>query len=69
MGVPYNDRLEWLKELAPDILDKPKERSSEDEETVKTIDNESEEHLQTAKDKIQEMIDRLTNQEFTRYWP
>lgn len=69
MGGPYNDRLEWLKELAPDIQDKPKERSSEDEETVKTVDNESEEHLQTAKDKIQEMIDRLTNQEFTRYWP
>lgn len=69
MGVPYNDRLEWLKELAPDIQDKPKERISEDEETVETADNEPKEHLQTAKDKIQEMIDRLTNQEFTRYWP
>ena len=69
MGVPYNDRLEWLKELAPDIQDIPKEISSEDEETVETADNEPKEHLQTAKDKIQEMIDRLTNQEFTRYWP
>jgi len=69
MGVPYNDRLEWLKELAPDIQDKLKERISEDEETVKTADNEPKEHFQTAKDKIQEMIDRLTNQEFTRYWP
>ena len=66
MGVPYNDRLEWLKELAPDIQDKLKERISEDEETA---DNEPKEHFQTAKDKIQEMIDRLTNQEFTRYWP
>ena len=27
------------------------------------------EHRQTAKDKIQEMIDRLDNQEFTRFWP
>ena len=69
MGVPYNDRLEWLKELAPDIQDKPKERTSEDDETVETADNEPKEHLQTAKDKIQEMIDRLNNQEFTRYWP
>ena len=69
MGVPYNDRLEWLKELAPDIQDKLKERISEDKETVETADNEPKEHFQTAKDKIQEMIDRLTNQEFTRYWP
>ena len=66
MGIPYNDRLEWLKELAPDIQDKLKERISENEETA---DNEPKEHFQTAKDKIQEMIDRLTNQEFTRYWP
>lgn len=27
------------------------------------------EHRQAAKDKIQEMIDRLDNQEFTRFWP
>ena len=27
------------------------------------------EHQPTAKDKIQEMIDRLNNQEFTRFWP
>jgi hypothetical protein len=26
-------------------------------------------HHQTARDKIQEMIDRLENQEFTRFWP
>lgn len=26
-------------------------------------------YRQTAKDKIQEMIDRLNNQEFTRFWP
>lgn len=35
-----------------------------------TIEPEKEgEHRQTAKDKIQEMIDRLENQEFTRFWP
>lgn len=66
MGVSYNDRLEWLKELAPDIQDKPKEITSED---VETADDEQKEHQQKAKNKIQEMIDRLKNQEFTRYWP
>ena len=30
---------------------------------------ESKEHQQTAKEKIQEMIDRLNNQEYTRFWP
>jgi 5-methylcytosine-specific restriction related enzyme len=66
MGVSYNDRLEWLKELAPDIQDKPKEITSED---VETADDKQKEHQQKAKNKIQEMIDRLKNQEFTRYWP
>ena len=66
MGVSYNDRLEWLKELAPDIQDKPKEITSEG---VETADDEQKELQQTAKSKIQEMIDRLKNQEFTRYWP
>lgn len=66
MGVSYNDRLEWLKELTPDIQNKPKEITSEG---VETADDEQKEHQQTAKSKIQEMIDRLKNQEFTRYWP
>lgn len=48
----HNNRLEWLKELAPNIV------TSEDEP-----------HQQTAREKIQEMIDRLGNQEFTRFWP
>lgn len=47
-----HNRLEWLKELAPAIMD------------------ESDEHYpQTARGKIQEMIERLENQEFTRFWP
>ena len=51
-GIIYDNRLEWLKELAPQI------------EIA-----EGEEHPQTAREKIQEMIDRLENQEFTRFWP
>lgn len=50
--VKYNNRLEWLKELAPAIVDESDER-----------------YPQTARGKIQEMIERLENQEFTRFWP
>ena len=50
--VKYNNRLEWLKELAPAI-----------------VDENDEKYQQTARGKIQEMIDRLENQEFTRFWP
>ncbi|MCD8203233.1 MAG: hypothetical protein LUD48_06305 [Prevotella sp.] len=50
--IKYNDRLEWLKAIAPDI------------HTEEGKDNQ-----QTAKQKIQEMIDRLYNQDFTRFWP
>lgn len=52
--VNYSNRLVWLSEIAPDI--------TEDAE-------EGKEHQLTAKEKIQEMIDRLDNQEFTRFWP
>ncbi len=39
-------------------------------ELAPLIENaEGEEHQQTARDKIQEMIERLENQEFTRFWP
>lgn len=50
--VKYSNRLEWLKELAPAIVD-------ESDET----------YPQTARGKIQVMIERLENQEFTRFWP
>ena len=50
--VKYSNRLEWLKELAPAI-----------------VDENDEKYPQTARGKIQEMIDRLENQEFTRFWP
>lgn len=50
--ITHENRLEWLKELAPNI-----------------VISEDEPHQQTAREKIQEMIDRLGNQEFTRFWP
>lgn len=69
MGISYSDRLEWLKALAPDIEDRPKEPTVEGSESEETSIEGKKEHLQTAKEKIQEMIDRLNNQEFTRFWP
>ena len=72
MGVPYNDRLEWLKEIAPDLqlnLEQESPDSEVEGTETKPKDPVTEPHQQTAKDKIQEMIDRLRNQEFTRFWP
>ncbi|MGL5957516.1 MAG: McrB family protein [Phocaeicola sp.] len=51
-GVACNNRLEWLRELAPSF--------NQEEDAA---------HQQTAKEKIEEMIERLENQEFTRFWP
>ncbi len=79
MGISYDDRLEWLKDLAPDLA--PETETASDENTSENetegdnedaSDNESKGstiHQQTAKEKIQEMIDRLNNQDFTRFWP
>lgn len=52
--LEYNNRLEWLMDLAPEI---------------KAEEQEGEDHRQTAREKIKEMIDRLKSQEFTRFWP
>ena len=52
--VNFNNRLVWLSEIAPNITEEAEE---------------GKERQQTAKEKIQEMIDRLDNQEFTRFWP
>ena len=52
--VEYNNRLEWLMELAPEFV---------------AEEQEGEEHRQTARGKIKEMKERLENQEFTRFWP
>ena len=57
-GVTCRNRLEWLRELAPAI--KTNEEEGEKEPTG---------HRQTAREKIEEMIERLENQEFTRFWP
>lgn len=68
VGVSYDNRLEWLKELAPDIKEPLTDAESENNETEQKAEVVKE-HQPTAKDKIQEMIDRLNNQEFTRFWP
>ena len=69
MGITYSDRLEWLKALAPNIDEAPKEATDEGEESEEISIKEKKDHRQTAKEKIEEMIDRLNNQEFTRFWP
>ena len=68
VGITYDNRLEWLKELAPDIKETLTDTESGDDDTEEKADAVKE-HQPTAKDKIQEMIDRLNNQEFTRFWP
>lgn len=68
VGITYDNRLEWLKELAPDIKEPLTDAESENNETEQKAEVVKE-HQPTAKDKIQEMIDRLNNQEFTRFWP
>lgn len=51
--VQYDNRLKWLESIAPDI----------------STDGEEKDSKQTAREKIHEMIERLDNQEFTRFWP
>lgn len=68
VGVSYDNRLEWLKDIAPDIKEPSADSESENDDTEEKI-KAVKEHQQTAKEKIQEMIDRLNNQEFTRFWP
>lgn len=67
VDVSYDNRLEWLKDIAPDTKESSTDAESENNDTEKT--ETVKEHQQTAKEKIQEMIDRLNNQEFTRFWP
>ena len=64
----YENRLEWLKAIAPEINDPADDAEPEGEETDEQAESVKE-RQQTAKEKIQEMIDRLDNQEFTRFWP
>lgn len=68
VGVSYDNRLEWLKDIAPDIKEPLTDTESEDVDTEEKTEV-AKEHQSTAKDKIQEMIDRLNNQDFTRFWP
>jgi hypothetical protein len=68
VGVSYDNRLEWLKDIAPDIKEPLTDTESEDVDTEEKAEV-AKGHQSTAKDKIQEMIDRLNNQEFTCFWP
>lgn len=67
-GVSYDNRLEWLKDIAPAVKETSAEAESENDDTEEKTETVKE-CQQTAKEKIQEMIDRLNNQEFTRFWP
>ncbi len=67
-GVSYDNRLEWLKDIAPNIKESSAEAGSENDDTEEKTETVKE-CQRTAKEKIQEMIDRLNNQEFTRFWP
>ena len=68
VGVSYDNRLEWLKDIAPDVNGPLADAESEDADTEEKAEVVKE-HQPTAKEKLQEMIDRLNNQEFTRFWP
>ena len=68
VGVTYDNRLEWLKNIAPDMKEPLTDAESDNNDTEEKAEAVKE-HQPTAKDKIQEMIDRLNNQEFTRFWP
>lgn len=68
VGVAYDNRLEWLKDIAPDIKESSADAESENDDTEENA-AVVQEHQPTAQEKIQEMIDRLDNQEFTRFWP
>lgn len=68
VGVTYDNRLEWLKNIAPDIKEPLTDAESDNNDTEEKAEAVKE-HQPTAKEKIQEMIDRLNNQEFTRFWP
>lgn len=68
VGVDFDNRLEWLKDLAPDLNDLSPEAAADNGGAAGPADKDQE-HQQTAKEKIEEMMDRLNNQEFTRFWP
>lgn len=67
-GVSYDNRLEWLMSVAPDIKETSGDTTSENND-AEELAKKDKENQQTAREKIQEMIERLNNQEFTRFWP
>lgn len=78
--LDYDDRLKWLKDLAPEITqvketqtqslpEQDGDAGAEEGAELETKPQVNQDHQQTAKEKIKEMIDRLNNQDFTRFWP
>ena len=75
-GEPKN-RLERLWDLAPDLQQAKVETetgeeagdSSETTDVTDAKETKRQIHQQTARRKIEEMIERLDNQDFTRFWP
>ena len=78
--LDYDDRLKWLKDLAPEITqvketqtqslpEQDRDAGAEEGAELETKPQVNQDHQQTAKEKIKEMIDRLNNQDFTRFWP
>ena len=62
----FGKTLNELKQKAQATIDSLRDSISDDAGAEEPVDRE---HPQTAKEKIEEMIDRLNNQEFTRFWP
>lgn len=66
-SIHYDNRLEWLRAIAPDL--RASEAGDTDLPDGGQADAQDAEPATSARDKIQEMVERLGNQEFTRFWP
>lgn len=61
-------KLDWLKQLAPQHpVETPSDSDTEPTEHESEMQTESSTYM--AVDKLEEMIERLRRQNFTRYWP
>lgn len=61
-------KLDWLKQLAPQHpVETPSDSDTEPTEHESEMQTESPTYM--AVDKLEEMIERLRRQNFTRYWP
>lgn len=74
--INYSNRLEWLKDIVTQIVTEDAENVDEafgvDEDRESSSDSTNDaktNYLMTAREKIQEMTDRLEDNGFTRFWP